>query len=113
MNNSNKDNIAIPAILKNIPLRTIIILVGSLLIFLSASGQSALEAAAAGANVIFFQRDEDDEYLALLERVGVKNIGFFDEKRLQEALLNILEPKRALLENLSIKRAAQEITALL
>ena len=33
MNNSNKDNIAIPAILKNISLRTIIILVGSLLIF--------------------------------------------------------------------------------
>jgi hypothetical protein len=76
-------------------------------IFISSSPQSALEAAAAGAKVIFFPKGES-EYTPLLQRAGIVNMGVNIEM-LQEALLKAKGCNREFLETLNVSKAAKEI----
>ncbi|BCD68691.1 hypothetical protein [Nitratiruptor sp. YY09-18] len=80
-------------------------------IFVSGSAQSALEAAATGARVIYF--GDDEEYVQALENVKVRNIGIFDAAKLQEALLDIPQPHRDYLLKLSAEQAAYKIMEIL
>ncbi|BCD60890.1 MULTISPECIES: hypothetical protein [unclassified Nitratiruptor] len=78
--------------------------------FLSFSPQSALEAVAAGAKTIYIQSKEEDEYLSVLERAGVKNLGYFDATHLQEALLNPSVPNKEYLQSLSVEKVAKRLS---
>ena len=76
-------------------------------LFVSHSPQSALEAAASGAKTIYF--GEDEEYQELLARAGVFGMGYFDAKRLQEALLQVSSPKREFLQQLCVENVAKAL----
>ncbi|BAF70693.1 hypothetical protein [Nitratiruptor sp. SB155-2] len=78
--------------------------------FLSFSPQSALEAVAAGAKTIYIQSKEDDAYLSILERAGIKNLGYFDVTHLQEALLSTSVPNKAYLQSLSVEKVAKRLS---
>ncbi len=71
--------------------------------------QSALEAAASGAKVIYFGADE--EYAQLLGRAGILNMGIFDKSRLQEALLKVTAAKSAYIQKLGVAQCAQKLLA--
>ncbi len=76
----------------------------------SASGQSALEAVAAGAKVIYMQReDKDEEYVPLLERAGVLNMGYFEPQKLEEAIVSAKVPNRDYLIANSVEKVAKKI----
>ncbi len=81
---------------------------------LSASGQSALEAAAGGTKVIYMQReDKDEEYVPLLERVGVLNMGYFEPQRLQEAIVSAKVPNQDYLIANSVEKVAKNVQKLI
>ncbi len=77
---------------------------------LSASGQSALEAAAGGAKVIYLQReDKDENYVPLLKKVGIFDMGYFDAKRLDEALLMAKKANMEYLKTFSVEKVAKSL----
>ncbi len=76
-------------------------------LFVSHSPQSALEAAASGAKTIYF--GEDEEYKELFARAGVFDMGYFDAKRLQEALLQVDAPKGIYLRQMSVENVAKTL----
>ncbi len=81
---------------------------------LSASGQSALEVAAGGAKVIYMQReDKDEEYVPLLERVGVLNMGYFEPNRLHEAIVSAKVPNQDYLSANSVEKVAKNVQKLI
>ncbi len=77
------------------------------MLFISHSAQSALEAAASGSKVIYFGDDED--YLPILQKVGVLHMGYFDTQKLQEAILAAKVAKREYLDALSVEKVANAI----
>ncbi len=79
----------------------------------SMNAQSALEAAATGAKVLFIQKNEEDEYLELLQRASIKSLGFFDEKRLDEGLLSATKANLDYLDALNTAKVADSIEEIL
>ncbi len=80
----------------------------------SASGQSALEAAAAGAKVVYIQReDKDEEYVQLLERVGILNMGYFEPQRFEEAIVSAKVLNRDYLIANSVEKVAKKVQELI
>lgn len=77
------------------------------------NGQAALEAAATGAKVLYIQKNDEDEYLELLQRASIKNLGFFDEKRLDEGLLSATKPNLEYLYALNTAKVARSIEEIL
>ncbi len=71
------------------------------------SPQSALEAAASGAKVIYF--GDDEEYAPLFDRINIRNIGIFDQSRLQEALLASTPAATEYLQKLDVKQCAARV----
>ena len=80
-------------------------------LFLTFDPQTALEAAAAGAKTVYIQRQESG-YEPLLERAGIKEAGYFDPAKLQEAILTVSAPNREYLSALSVKKVARKIADL-
>ena len=82
-------------------------------LFASFNPQTALEAAAAGAKTIYIQRRQEDEYLPLIQRTQILDLGFFDPAKLQEAILRVQAPNREYLSALNVQKVAQKIENIL
>ena len=80
-------------------------------LFITHCAQSALEASASGSRVIYF--GDDEEYLPLLQRVGVLHMGYFDVQKLQEALLSVKPAVNEYLQALTAQKVAKELITLL
>lgn len=71
--------------------------------FITSSAQSALEAVATGANVIYIQReDKDENMILLLEKLGVKILKKFDKNLLKKALESEFNLKKELLNEKNV-----------
>ena len=71
--------------------------------FITSSAQSALEAVASDANVIYIQReDKDENMILLLEKLGVKILRKFDKNMLKKALESEFNLKKELLNEKNV-----------
>ncbi len=78
----------------------------------SANPQTALEATAAGAKVIYMPKSAENDYHLLLKRLGIFNMGL-DPKKLQEALLSVSSANKGALKKLGCTHAKQQIEKIL
>ncbi len=82
-------------------------------LFVTASPQSALEAAATGAKVVTMQKADEEDYLPLLQKAGIVDIGFFDAGRLQEGIIKAKEANIDYLRKMGVEKVAQKIKELI
>ncbi len=76
-------------------------------LFITSSPQSALEALATGAKVIYVQREDKDSYhMPLFEKLGVKLLSGFNKDLLNKAINDKFECKKELLNEKSVTNTA-------
>jgi hypothetical protein len=81
-------------------------------VVVSSEPQTLLEAAAAGAKVLYLPKKEESEYLPLLERLGILNVGT-DWSRAQEGLLQARRVAKDLFEKLGVVNAKKRLEELM
>ena len=78
----------------------------------SSEPQTLLEAAAAGAKVLYLPKKEESEYLGLIERLGILNVGM-EWSRVQEGLLQAKSVSREPFEKLGAAAAKKRLEELM